>query len=198
MRHILALILFMALPAQAEPLLIAPVFGALVGFQPPDGFQEGDESTHGAAYLHELVPRGESVQGWTQMVTLTGARGMAQGDPGQDAMGFAQQLAAGYHAACPQTLTAVQLDAPQIAGARAVFAGYLGCGDNGAGQSEAMVFAVMVGAQDIYTLQWAEHGPVGAAPVFEAAHWYPRLAALAKGARICKLGEAAPYPSCTG
>lgn len=198
MRLILVLCL-LPLPLCAQPaILVAPVFGQLVAFAPPPGFHDGDEIVNGASYLHEIVPKGETVADWSQMVTLSGGKGMATADPQADAEGFAQSMAAGYNAACPDSFTAVGLDAPPIQGARAVFAAYLGCGDNGAGQSEAVAFFVMVGRQDIYTLQWAEHGPKGGAPSFDPAHWYPRLQILSAEARICdRADESPPYPSCT-
>ena len=92
---------------------------------------------------------------WSQMVTVTGAAGIAD----RLTVGeFAERLAAGYQAACPQTFTALRLDDPAIAGAAAVFAGYLGCGATGS-QSEAMVFVIVVGPTAIYSVQWAERGP---------------------------------------
>ena len=198
MRLILALSL-LPLPLAADPVrIVAPVFGQIVAFAAPEGFVHGDESRNGRSYLLEMVPQGESVQGWSQMMTLSGGQGLASTDPQGDARGFANQLASGYQSVCPDTLTAVGLESHAVPGALGVFSAFLGCGDNGAGQSEAMVVLVMVGRQDVYTLQWAERGPVSAAPTFDAARWAPRLQALTEGARICDdRGEAPPYPSCT-
>lgn len=70
----------------------------------------------------------------------------------------------------------------------------------GGAQSESMVFVVLVGAEDIYTLQWAEHGPASAAPIdFPGGVWTDRLAVLQARAKVCDIvpGEQPPYPSCT-
>lgn len=192
-----------ATPAQAgDAVLVQPVFSQIVTMPGPAGFGTGVEATRGPSYVHELVPKGETVAHWTQMISLTGAEGLARGTPGKDAMRFAGALAAGYHRACPDSFAGVKLAAPKVAGARATFAGWLGCGEAGrADLSEQMVFLVMIGTQDIYTLQWAARGaPSATRPDFDRATWEARLARLAAGAKVCDkvMGEAPPYPSCTG
>ena len=186
----------------AEVTLIGPVFSQLVAMPGPDGFTEGDETTRGPAYLHELIPRGESLGAWSQMITLSGARGAARGAPAQDAAGFAGGIAAGYRAACPDSFAALSFDAPRVRGARATFAAFLGCGQvSGGPQSESMLMIVLVGRHDIYTLQWAERGPAtAAAPRFDPARWQARFDRLVATARLCDpvAGEGPPYPSCTG
>jgi hypothetical protein len=190
----------LATPCVAETLLVAPVFSQIVAFTAPDGFQDGDEINNGPSYLHEIVPNGETVNAWSQMITLSGAKDRATGNPAADAVAFAQLLADGYKGACPDSFTAEQLNAPAITGAVASFAFYVGCGTvQGSEVSESMVALVIVGSHDIYTLQWAERVQASAKPEFKPDHWLPRLGKLATGARICaQLGEAPPYPSCTG
>ncbi len=55
---------------------ITPVFSQLVMFSFQPGFKPVFQNTHGGSYIQEAVPNGETVDRWTQMITLTGARGM--------------------------------------------------------------------------------------------------------------------------
>ena len=201
MRHTLPLVILSvfglaALPAQADgTIIVSPIYAQLVATAVPSDFKPGFEHEQNGSYLLELTPSAETVQNWTQMITLSGAKGLAAQIAPAD---FASQIAQGYQAACPKTFSARVLPVPQIKGASEAFAGFLGCGDTG-GQSEAMVFVVLKGAQDIYTLQWAEHGPAQGNPIEpDPARWRPRADTLAL-ARVCNpvAGEGSPYPSCT-
>jgi hypothetical protein len=189
----------LACPAHAEGYIaIAPVFSQIVTMPVPDGFVAAFEDSNGDSYINEAILEGDTFDQWRQMITLTGIRAMAEGDPNQVAQSFAEYLAGNYQAACPDTFSASSLNAPDVRGAEAVFAGFLGCGDNGYGQSEAMGFLILVGSSDVYSLQWAERGPMTGPPVYDAGLWGPRLAELTASARICDRveGETAPYPSC--
>ncbi len=159
--------------------------------------------TQDGFFIAEHVAAAETVNGWTQMQTLTGHRDVGAG---RDAAAVAQMAEAiavnfldGYRAACAVEVDALPMPVSATPGARAAFGAYMGCANvRGQGHSEEMVVLVLVGAQDSYTLQWAERG--AARPAFareEFARWQPRLDRLAR-ARLCTVpaGEAAPYPSC--
>ena len=198
MRLALALALvLLAPPALAEAItVVTPIYSQLVAFPIPANFKADYESEHQGSYIVEFVPHGESVKDWSQMVTVTGAAGLAGQMPVAE---FADRLAAGYQNACPQTFAALRLVAPVIAGAKAAFAGYLGCGSSGT-RSEAMVFVIVQGRSEIYSIQWAERGPALTTPPNpDPDIWLARADALGL-LRLCDPvpGEAAPYPSCTG
>ncbi len=201
MKHIACLV-FLALPSAALAdgyTAIAPVFSQIVTMPVPEGFVPAYEDSNGDSYINEVIPAGETLDAWSEMITLTGIRGMASGDPNEVAVGFAEYLAGQYSGACPDTFNAVALNAAPVRGARGLFAGFLGCGDNGAGESEAMAFLILVGSSDVYSLQWAARGPMLATgPTYDPAFWGPRLAELTDAARVCDRvpGEEAPYPSC--
>ncbi len=196
MRLALALALT-ASPALADAItVVTPIYSQLVAFPTPADFKADYESEQQGSYILEFVPRSESVTTWTQMVTVTGAAGLAGQLTVEE---FAERLAAGYQNACPQTFAALRLDDPVIKGAVAAFAGYLGCGSTGT-QSEAMVFVIVQGRSEIYSIQWAERGPALTSPPNpDPEIWLARADALGL-LRLCDpvLGEAAPYPSCTG
>ena len=193
--------LLIPLPAFAEnATIIAPVFAQLVTGPLPDGFVPAFENADATGYINESVPKGETLENWTQLITLTGAKGLAVGDTPTTASGFADFLAGRYRAVCPDAFVAEKFETPKIKGARENFMGYLSCGAVNSGpQSESMVFMVMVGAEDIYTLQWAEHAGAAATGVaYSAEKWGPRLDVMIGATRLCEIlpGEAAPYPSC--
>ena len=203
MKHFVAAltVILLPLPLAAEnATVIAPVFAQLVTGPLPDGFAPASENANATGYINEAVLKGETIDAWTQLVTLTGAKGLATGDGATSAVGFADYLAGQYKGACPTSNVAERFETPKIKGARESFMGYLSCGSvNGGPYSESMVFMVMVGAQDIYTLQWAERGKVERTGVaYSAEKWGPRLDLMINAARLCEIlpGESAPYPSC--
>ncbi|MEO8241186.1 MAG: hypothetical protein ABI832_02680 [bacterium] len=195
MRLALTLML-LAAPAWADgTIIVSPIYSQLLAVPVPSHFKAGFEHEKSGSYILELTPASENVDQWSQLITVTGAKGLAAQ---YSVIDMASNLAEGYQAACPTSFTAHQLPPPKVRGATAVFSGYLGCGTVG-GQSEAMVFVVLQGKSEIYTVQWAEHGPAQATPMEpDPVHWRPRADTLAL-ARICDkvAGEAAPYPSCT-
>lgn len=146
-------------------------------FAPVPGFSD---LADGSALEEFLIP-GETLEAWTQLITLTGLAGATEGmTPDEAAAAMAQNMAQGYSAACPNGMNAVDLGSPAITGAEVVIAGWLACDQvNGNGQSEAMVVLIMVTGGTIYTAQWAEHVPAtDGPPVFDQSHWMPRLDTL--------------------
>ena len=67
-------------PVPASFTVISPIFGQLVRFSMPSSFIAVGENTRGGHYLREAVPKGESAERWSQMITVTGAKGLA-GNP---------------------------------------------------------------------------------------------------------------------
>ncbi len=201
MRPLLALLFAVPLPALADVTLVAPVFDRIVAFGLPAGFAPAFEDTQGGAYIQEAVPQGETVEAWSQMITLTGT---VLG-PDVTVTDMAQAFAGGYGGACAVDLAALDLSAtvPAVPGAEGpVFAGYVGCGAvAGSTQSEEMTFVIARAGGAIYTMQWAARGPaLSSATAPDDAVWTPRLQSLVAGFRLCPPvpGETAPYASCTG
>jgi len=83
-----------------------------------------------------------------------------------------------------------------------VFAAHIACGNaggNAGGRADEMQLFVLTGAQDLYTLQWAQKSaPRNASVLLDPAIWMPRYDALAATVRLCDPvpGEGPPYPSC--
>jgi hypothetical protein len=183
-----------------EPTLqISPIFSQLVLFAFPKGFKTVNENANGNQYIRESVLEGETVEQWTQMITVTGAKGLA-GNPNVTAQSFIGQIAGGFRQACPDTFSAKGLGAVKISGQDA-FIGVAQCGavaSSGARHSEAALLIGLKGSADYYTIQWAERGPASSQSLaIDDQKWVDRLKALAP-IKLCPRvpGEAAPYPSC--
>lgn len=146
-------------------------------FAPSPAYADGNER----AAIIEFLPPGDTVEAWSEMLTLTAYGGGAAGMAPIDAvMGMAENLRQGYSDACPEGLGLMDLGSPAVPGAEAVFAAWLACDEVGSsGLSEAMVFLVMAAGTTVYTVQWAERGPAGdGPPAFDADLWLSRLDAL--------------------
>jgi hypothetical protein len=95
-------------PVPASFTVISPIFGQLVRFSMPSSFIAVGENTRGGHYLREAVPKGESAERWSQMITVTGAKGLA-GNPDISPQAFAGSMVGGFKTACPDSFAAKAL-----------------------------------------------------------------------------------------
>jgi len=178
---------------------ISPIFGQLVAFTQPSGFVPAFEQPSATQYIREVVPKGETVENWTQMVTVTGYKGLAA-DPEASPEAFASAIVDGFKSTCPQTFATAVLSKEQIDGhdAYAVVASCGSVGAEGDAHSETTLIVTIEGAQDYYTIQWAERTEAAAEPLdIDDGTWRDRFEQLSP-IRLCPIvpGEKAPYPSC--
>lgn len=174
-----------------------PVFSQIVGFGFPINFVEGHQQATTKQYILELIPKGESVQKWTQMITLTGTKDVASRITPKDYLGG---IASGFKKSCPSTFSAASIGEFKVSGYPA-FAAIVSCGSNkDIPEAETALIYTVVGKEDAYTFQWAEHIPGG--KTFEdseenAKKWKARINTLNPLLLCDKVaGEKAPYPSC--
>ncbi len=66
-------------------------------FDLPHGFEEGFEDGDESFFIQEWVPRGETVDDWSQMLTLT-----VQNLPNLDPVEFFNHMADGWEESCPE------------------------------------------------------------------------------------------------
>ncbi|MET1047290.1 MAG: hypothetical protein ABWX70_11415 [Hyphomicrobium sp.] len=188
-------------PTAAPVSVISPIFGQLVMFTLPSDFATVSEQAAADKYIREAVLKGETVDTWSQMITVTGAKGLAA-KPEMSAQYFAAQLAAGFQKACPATFSVKPLGPTKVDGLDA-FVAVASCGKIDASadkHSETALILAIKGTADVYTIQWAERSPANAENLtIDEAKWKGRLQQLTP-IRVCaiKPGETAPYPSCSG
>jgi len=196
----LGAILASAASAEGPPAftVISPIFGQLVSFSMPQTFVVIGENAKGVSYIREAVLKGETADRWTQMITVTGARGMVA-NPKVSPEAFAASIAGGFKSACPDTFAAKGVG-PVKFGDQDGYVALASCGSVVSApdkHSETALVIAVKGSADYYTLQWAERGPASGKPVIDEAKWQERLRQL-QPIRLCPIvpGEAAPYPSC--
>jgi hypothetical protein len=192
-------------PAPSAFTVISPIFGQLVTFSLPIGFVTVFENTNGPNYTREAVLKGETAKSWTQMITVTGAKGAAgsaKGAAGNAKVSpeiFAGSIVGGFKSACPETFAA-QGFGPAKFGDQDAHVAVASCGrveSSADKHSEVALIVTVKGSTDYYTLQWAERGPAASRTAIDEAKWLARLRQL-QPIRLCPIvpGETAPYPSC--
>jgi hypothetical protein len=177
---------------------ITPVFSQLIMFSYPAGFKLAFQERRSDSYLQEHVPEKESVDKWTQIVTLTGTKDLAK-NPAITPQQIMETLASGYQKSCPSTFSTEAFGQFKISG-HDTFAALIGCGTvlNGPPRSEVAMILAIKGVADYYTIQWAERAPALAQrPTLDGEKWFERLKLL-NPIKICNRtqNEQAPYPSC--
>lgn len=193
----LVLAVICALPAAADEMTAATrAYGRIVAFPLSAGFVAVHESERDGQYLLELLPSGETVEDWSQMITLSAAEGLAQ--RGADPFEMASMIGDGFRAACPDTFWGSDEGAQAVDGADGAHLVAFSCGDSGGGQAEIALILVATSGPDLFTLQWAERGPASDRQVLpDMGTWRARGEALLR-LRLCPVvaGEDPPYPSC--
>jgi hypothetical protein len=190
-------------PALAAFRVISPIFGQLVTFSMPANFVVVSENSKGPSYIREAVLKGETVNRWTQMITVTGAQGLVSGpeapkaNPKATPETFAGSIVGGFRSACPESFAA-QGFGPTKLGDQDAYVAVASCGSVGTDRhGETALIVAVKGWADYYTLQWAERTEAAGKPAIDEAKWLDRLRQL-QPIRFCPIvpGEAAPYPSC--
>ncbi len=73
---------------------ISPIFSQLLLLSFPKGFKTVTESTQGSGYIRESVLEGDTADEWSQMITVTGAKGLAA-NPNVTPQAFVERIATG-------------------------------------------------------------------------------------------------------
>jgi hypothetical protein len=184
--------------AQGHPVRATfPIWAQILAISFPKGFVPVTEKITGPQYLHESVPVGESVDDWSQMITIVGNRGVAL-QPNVTVDNAVDYFVGVYRKACPDSLASMDLGSGGLDqyGGRVMI---VSCGAVAYGKGphgESMLLIVLRGSEDYYVIQWATRGPPRPTPPeLSRGEWEERLQRL-KPIKICDRGEAPPYPSC--
>jgi hypothetical protein len=187
-------------PKDAPGPNVTPVFSELLRLSYPSEFHPAFENRTGNFYTRESVLQGETVERWTQMLTVSGTQGLAL-NPQVTPDRFVERLARGYRTHCPESFSQTPLAAEPVPGYDS-YGAILACGsvaDPDGPHSEVSLVVAFHGQRDYYTIQWAERGApaTGGAQSVPAPPWLARLQRLAP-IRLCPKveGEGPPYVSC--
>src|SRR5690606_25863734 len=186
-------------PARGEGIrTFTPVFEQIVSFVHPVEFRLVFEDVAGSDYTQQHAPQGETAHDWSQLITLSGHKGIATRQPLTPGA-FAQQIATGIQRSCPQTFAARPLGNLKISGHDA-FIALVGCGTvaSGVPRSETLLLVTIKGAADFFSIQWAERAAaVTQPPVLDEEKWRARFRRLGP-IWICNKvpGESPPFVSC--
>jgi hypothetical protein len=187
------------LSASPSVTSVTPIFGQLIAISVPDGFSGAFQNTRNGFYIQESVPAGETVDHWSQMITLTG-RQAAANNPQASPRALVLNIFGGFQRACPATFAIVEMGPRKVDGYEA-FAAIGSCGSvpaNTGAHSETALILGIKGAEDFYTVQWAERGPRSDVPLtLDSKEWSERFKRL-EPIRVCVriIGELPPYLSC--
>lgn len=178
--------------------VITPVFDQIVSFVHPVEFGLAFEDSDDRHYVQEHVPAGESTVAWSQMISLSGQKGLAAQSQLTPAT-YAQQLAEEIQRSCPDTFAARPLGSVKF-GIHDGFVALAGCGrvNSGMPRSEVVLLVTVKGSADYYSIQWAERdAAMVQPPLLDEQKWKARFRRLGP-IRVCDKvpGEGPPYPSC--
>lgn len=163
MRHFLYFLTFLLIqtsPAFADnktaPHVVSniPIYAQKVQFTLPQGWQIGHEDSSDAAYIMEIIPKGQSVDSWTDMFTVQGLRGLAKRYSPEE---MTSLIAKTHVPVCKETLVYRLLSAKDISGHPAQTS-IIGCGkvnqnhQTGVkkGMGEIAYYTVIKGQEDYY------------------------------------------------
>ena len=179
---------------------ITPVFSQLVAFSLPTGFVTVNENAQGGFYMQEAVPKGETVNNWTQMLTLSGFKDLAR-NPKLDLVTFSNLFMKQMVKKCSPNASGGKVTDLKV-GEHDALIYFVSCANvnySGAAHSEQTLFLSIKGESDYYMILLAERGaPQESIPVFERDKWATRFKQI-KPIKLCPRvpGEAPPYLSCT-
>lgn len=116
----------------------------------PEGFEIGFQTRQGTMDMMEFVPRGETVENWSTMVTVQILHDADDADPGA----FARNLGQNWQGAC-QGSSVSKLDAGETNGFAFALWHYACPLNPGTGKPEAMWLKAIAGADALYVVQYA-------------------------------------------
>jgi len=178
---------------------ITPIFSQLLMLPSPKGFEPAFTDAKENSYIRESVLAGETVKKWSQMITVTGYRGIAS-NPNASPKAIAEMISNGFRGVCPSSFNSVGPGDQKLDGYSA-FITVTSCGTNPLeNQSESTLIIALKGEKDIYTIQWSERGMASDTPLkFDQQKWVGRLQMLSP-IKLCPRvqDEQAPYPRSLG
>ncbi|WP_422060892.1 hypothetical protein [Sphingopyxis sp.] len=189
---VLLLALLQAAPASAQPTpnTVIPLYGRVLGFNLPPGFVAQPPKSNGTNFLMEFVPKGETVENWTRLVTVQAFRGAGRQPTASADIAKAafdpQACVIGrvYLFGGEQTVQGALKRSLIVSGCGSLPAGAYPKAMKGASERDAILF--FRDADTLYTLNYAERSPLATkvAP-FTLASATAKLTATFGNVRLC-------------
>jgi hypothetical protein len=157
--------------------IVLPMFGLQVQFSIPRAFEfVGDEGSRYRTIEHKAVPKGETLERWTQMIRLTAYRkfdiGLAP-DPTESALAMSQN----YQPLCPTSFGQMTIeDRPSVH--PDIFVVVMGCGSitsGGRQYGETTMLVVLRSGRESYQIAWSVRTKPSARPALDSSDWPRRL-----------------------
>ena len=161
---------------------VSTVFSQQVFYNIPAGFNSQllNEQAAANSYIHERVMNGETLQNWTQVITVTGIKDLALNKQVLP-MSLVGAMVTDFKNACPDSFNGVKLLDSTTGNGTPVAAAVLSCGAI-KGKSETTLVTVFKGTQDYYTVQWTERAKSSKKPMkIDEQKWIARLNAISPG-----------------
>ena len=161
---------------------VSTVFSQQVFYNIPAGFNSQllNEQSAANSYIHERVMNGETLQNWTQVITVTGIKDLALNKQVLP-MSLVGAMVTDFKNACPDSFNGVKLLDSTTGNGTPVAAAVLSCGTI-KGKSETTLVTVFKGTQDYYTVQWTERAKSSKKPMkIDEQKWIARLNAISPG-----------------
>ena len=138
-----------------------PIFSQLVVHGIPKGWKTGFEKTMPARYIQEFVPATESVESWSEMITVQGLKDMSQ-NPNMTPKALLSMVAGGIKKTCGESFIGQAVGEHTVDSYEA-YSAIIGCGNMPAnrptgikqGQGEVALYVAIKGTRDIYVIQRA-------------------------------------------
>ena len=176
------------------------LFSQVVVHPIPDHFKLAHLENVDGRYLEQSVKEGENADHWTQMITVSGAQGLAE-NHWSTPKRFAAALVQRYTDRCAGVLRVRDRGDLTISDhdAHAVLVGCELASKTGEPYSESTLFLIIKGEKDFYTVQWSErNAPTSYAMGLDLPKWEERQAVLMP-TRLCPVlaGVGDYTPSCS-
>lgn len=190
-----------SIPGDAETTFAyLPIYSQAVMVAIPKGWKAAHEEARGPNYIFEAIPDGESLEAWTEMLTVQGFKGLAR-NPQATPEALTKSLARMVVNSCGRNTTFESLGHTTVDTFDA-YAAIIGCAAlpqsvSGAreGQGEIAYYLVVKGREDLYLIHRAIRGPAfdtNAPPI--SSDNAGRIEASLQPVKLCDRDE--PKPAC--
>lgn len=183
-------------PPQATPTAVL-VFDSIVSLRIPAGFKVASEIKEADYYALSLIPQAESAETWTEMVSVTGNKGLGKT---LAPSAFTSVTQTTFKTRCPASYAFLSLGELSVDG-RPTSASVHGCGSAKADKGDQKDISLNIVFRDkdnMLSVQWSVRGAAeNAPPQLDRNVWASRIKAL-EPIKVCPRvpGEKAPFPSC--